>query len=118
MTEQEKQEIVSEVEKQIMSKMKGSLVKEDTQSVLSEPRDKWFRKGTARYSGSLMYNVFGSYIYWCVWEIIRKLTCYICGTGYVRNLQGNEKAAEIAEKLCQTVYDLRTEYTDEQKNEK
>ena len=34
MTEQEKQEIVSEVEKQILEKMKGTVIREDTQSVL------------------------------------------------------------------------------------
>ena len=47
--------------------------------------------------------------------MIRKLTCYICGTSYVRHLSGNEKANEIAEKLCQTVYDLRMEYLEYEK---
>jgi len=47
--------------------------------------------------------------------MIRKLTCYICGTSYVRNLSGNEMANEVAEKLCQLVFELRTEYLEHEK---
>ena len=109
MTEQEKQEIVSEVEKQILEKMKGTVIREDTQSVLKKPRSKWFTSASCN-TESIMYKLFGTYVYWCVWDMIRKLTCYICGTSYVRNLSGNEMADEVVEKLCQFVYDLRTEY--------
>lgn len=113
MTKQEKQEIVAEVEKQILEKMKGTVIREDTQSVLKKPRDKWFNgQRSHQESISIMYKLFGSYVYWSVWDMIRKLTCYICGTSYVRNLSGNEYANEIAEKLCQTVYDLKMEYTE------
>ena len=109
MTEQEKQEIVSDVEKQILEKMKGTVIREDTQSVLKKPRSKWFTSASCN-TESIMYKLFGTYVYWSVWDMIRKLTCYICGTSYVRNLSGNEMADEVAEKLCQFVYDLRTEY--------
>ena len=114
MTEQEKQEIVSEVEKQILEKMKGTVIREDTHSVLKEPRSKWFTS-TSCNQESIMYKLFGTYIYWSVWEMIRKLTCYICGTSYVRNLLGNEMANEVAEKLCQLVFELRTEYLEHEK---
>lgn len=42
-----------------------------------------------------------------VWETIRKLTCVVCGKQYVRQLANVENVDEIAEKLCQFVYDLK-----------
>jgi len=106
MTDQEKKEIIAEVESSIMEKMKGKCIKEDTQSALSTPRNKWFSHIN---KPSLMHKEFGNYAYWQVWENVRKLTCLICGVGYCRQLVGNEDAEEIAEKMCQFVYDLRKE---------
>lgn len=61
MTEQEKQEIVSEVEKQILEKMKGTVIREDTQSVLKKPRSKWFTSASCN-TESIMYKLFGTYL--------------------------------------------------------
>ena len=113
MTEQEKNEILDELEKRIDQKYKGCLSKEDTQSVLKQAREKWFQKpikGSLGVRESLMHKLFGNIIYWQVWELIRKLTCIICGCQYVRHLAGCDYAEEVAEKLCQTVYDLKKEY--------
>lgn len=112
MTEQEKNEIIEEVEKRLEKKYKGCLTKEDTQSVLKEVREKWFhnpQKGW-KHLDTPMHKVFGNIIYWQVWEMIRKLTCVICGCQYVRHLSGCDYAEEVAERLCQCVYDLKTEY--------
>lgn len=38
---------------------------------------------------------------------INTVTCVICGKQYVRHLANVENADEIAEKLCQFVYDLK-----------
>lgn len=114
MTEQEKQQIISEIEQNILEKMKGSVIKEDTHSVLKEPRNKWF-SGTSFAKESPMYKLFGGYVYWAVWDCIRKLTCFICGTSYVRNLKDIEFANEVAEVLCATVYEFAKRYR-EQKN--
>ena len=74
MTEQEKKELLDELEKRIDEKYKGCLTREE------------------------------------VWETIRKLTCVICGKQYVRQLANVENADEIAEKLCQFVYDLKIDF--------
>lgn len=108
MTEQEKAEILDELEKRMDKKYKGYLSKEDTQAVLKNVREKWFTLELNK--SSPMHKLFGNIIYWQVWELIRKLTCIICGCQYVRHLSGCDYAEEVAEKLCQCVFDLKTEY--------
>lgn len=110
MTEQEKNEIIEKVEKHLEQKYKGCLSREDTQSVLKNVREKWFTHETQLHKDSPMHKLFGNIIYWQVWELIRKLTCIICGCQYVRHLAGCDYAEEVAEKLCQTVYDIKVEY--------
>ena len=110
MTEQEKAEILDELEKRMEKKYKGCLSREDTQSVLANTRNKWFTHDCSRGKDSPMHKIFGNIIYWQVWELIRKLTCIICGCQYVRHLAGCAYAEEVAEKLCQCVFDLKTEY--------
>ena len=59
----------------------------------------------------MMEEAFGSSIIaWQIWEIIRKLTCVVCGKQYVRHLAEVENADEIAEKICQFVYDLTMDF--------
>lgn len=110
MTEQEKNEIIEEVERRLEKKYKGCLSREDTQVVLKNAREKWFTRDAIRGKDSPMHKVFGNIIYWQVWELIRKLTCIICGCQYVRHLSGNKYAEEMAERICQFVYDLKIEY--------
>ena len=111
MTELEKAEILDELEKRMEKKYKGCLSREDTHSVLKNTREKWFTYD--KFNGkpeSPMHKIFGNIIYWQVWELIRKLTCVICGCQYVRHLSGCSYAEEVAERLCQCVYDLKKEY--------
>lgn len=110
MTEQEKELLLDELEKRIEKKYKGCLTREDTQSVLKNVRDKWFTYDAIRGPKSPMFNLFGTIIYWQVWENIRKLTCVICGCQYVRHLSRVKDAEEVAEKLCQAIYDIKREY--------
>ena len=86
--------------------------REDTQSVLKKPREKWFSHSVGKGNESLMFGLFGTIIYWQVWELIRKLTCVICGKQYVRHLSECRYADEVAEKICQFVYDLKVEYSE------
>lgn len=110
MTEQEKKEILDELEKRFEKKYKGCISKEDVQSVLRNPRDKWFRNENGSGSGSKMAEAFdSSIISWQVWEVIRKLTCVICGKQYVRHLIEEDNPDEVAERLCELVYSLRNE---------
>lgn len=43
------------------------------------------------------------------WEYINE----ICGKQYVRQIAGIEEAPEIAEKICQYIYDLAVEFKEE-----
>lgn len=105
MTEQEKREIIDELENRMEQKYKGFLTKEDTQSVLKNVRTKWFTQ--QNHVDSPMFRIFGRIIYWQVWELTRKLTCIICGYQYVRHLSGCNYAEDVAEQLCQTIYNLK-----------
>ena len=117
MTDIEKQEIIAEVEASVMAKVDKKYGREDTQSVLKAPREKWFGNSDTRYKTCPpMREAFGTFIDYQVWEIIRRLTCLIMGRKYVRQLSGDAKAEEVAERICQFVYDLRNEIRE--KNEK
>ncbi len=114
MTENEKLEIIEEVEKRLEEKYKGIISKEDVATVLAEPRNKWFRdpdvKSASVANKSPMVYAFGnSIVAWQVWEEIRKLTCRICGKHYVRQLEQSDHADEVCEKLCELVYELACE---------
>lgn len=116
MTEIEKQQILTELEARITEKMKGTLIKEDTGNVLSDTRKKWFNHTDGINQNSLMFKVFGTYIYWNVWDCIRKLTCYICGTSYVRNIKDTDFANSVADAICQIVYDYAIKYREKENN--
>lgn len=106
-----KEEILSELEE----RLKGVVIREDTQSALAATRNKWFKDKGMWPARSPMYEVFGNVVFWTVWELIRKLTCLICGCGYVRQLKDHDEANDVAERLCQTVYDLRKEFLEKRK---
>jgi hypothetical protein len=111
MTEQEKKELLDELEKRMDEKYKGCLTREDVTTTLKVPREKWFKDENGGGHNSLMSEIFDSpIISWQVWKTIRKLTCVICGKQYVRQLANVENADEVAEKLCQFVYGLKIEF--------
>ena len=62
MTESEKEEILNELEERFEKKYKGCLTREDTQSVLREPRNKWLRDDRGNGRDSLMSNAFDNTI--------------------------------------------------------
>ena len=107
----EKEALIEEIEQRMEQKYADSLARKETGSVLAAPREKWFRDEYDCGGNSLMTQTTGNSVTaWQVWELIRKLTCIACGENYVRNLgHCKEKAEAIAEKLCQTFYDLAME---------
>lgn len=110
MTEQEKQEIITELEQRLEQKFSNRLTKQGSQTILKVPREKWFKDTNNSGQQSLMSEVFNSpYASWKIWDAIRKLTCIVCGKNYVQQLADIEDADEVAEKLCQFVYDLKKE---------
>lgn len=119
MTVEEKEELKAEILEEVQNSLKGKVIREDVSTMLKEPREYWFVKRTVdgnRVDGK-MRSVIDSVTSWAMWELIRKLTCYICGKSYVRHLAGDEDiASEICNTLCQTVYDLRVKYMNESKD--
>ena len=59
----EKQEIIAEVEASVMAKVDKKYGREDTQSVLKAPREKWFGNSDTRYKTCPpMREAFGAFI--------------------------------------------------------
>jgi len=74
---------------------------------------KWFRDENGASYNSLMTKATGEpYRSWQIWELIRRATCVCCGVQYVRQLKNVEQANEIADKICQLIYDMAMEYKD------
>ena len=118
-TEAEKLEILDELEKRLDGRLKKIPELEVSGRILKAPREKWFSNADGYCGTSLMGEAFGSSIIaWQVWETIRKLTCVICGKQYVRQIAGIEEAPEIAEKICQYIYDLAIGFKEEKKDGK
>ena len=118
MTVEEKEELKAEILEEVQKSLKGKVIREDVSTTLKEPREYWFVKRTVdgKKQDGLMRTVIDSITSWAMWELIRKLTCYICGKSYVRHLVGEEDIAnQICNVLCQTVYDLRVKYIAESK---
>lgn len=115
MTDQEKQQLKDELMKEVLSELNRLEDKDHSKQALQEVREKWFkgkkmnRLSTFTYE-STMEKAFGKYIPWKVWDEVRRITCRICGAGRLTNLADTTFANYAADKLCQTIYDLRVEY--------
>ena len=115
-TEAERLEILDELEKRLDGRLKKIPEREVSGRILKAPREKWFSDTDGYCGTSLMGEAFRSGP--TAWEAIRKLTCAVCGVRKVRELKDVEEAPEIAEKICQYIYDLAVEFKEEMKNGK
>lgn len=107
MTEQEKQEIISEIKKYFREQGMTA----NAYNCLDDVRSKWFRERRRGDEDSPFEKAFDSTnAALRVWENIRRLTCIMCGKTHVTELRNDPYAEEICEKLCQFVYDLKMEY--------
>ena len=117
----EREQLKKEIMQELESKYTGVTIRENVQEVLEKTREKWFKNAKfpdMLYRASLMAKAFNStQVAWKAWDSIRHLTCFICGVGHVRRLEDSRVANEIAEILCQTVYDLRMKYFGGKTNE-
>lgn len=96
MTEQEKQELIKELKSKLVEE-RYLHVTDGTQTVLKEPRDKWFRGRYEGWANSPMGEAFGGGVMASqAWEQIRRLTCLIHGKRYVRHLVGDDAARQMA----------------------
>lgn len=106
MTEAEKREIVQAV----LAEMNNS-ARAVTARGLTPTHDKWFRDELGTASTSLMGKAFGNdgTRAYAIWELTRRATCAICGARYVNQLKDLDEANKVADKICQTIYDLAIE---------
>jgi hypothetical protein len=88
---------------QLKADIKAEILKELTgkDSVTPTSDRGLYNKVRSKYKNKL-YAVYGVYHYAQVWDHIRRLSCYMAGVKYIRELTPSSeiKAAEIAEKLC------------------
>ena len=90
MTEQEKKEIIDEIEERLEVKYKGIISREDIATTLREPREKWFRDARRGGHNSLMTQAVGSSITaWAIWE---------------RWASGKTSTPQLRKVLCATAY--------------
>ncbi len=120
MTEQEKQQLKAELMKEIFEEInsKNLKIKDSPQTALKTVREKWFRNNDNKkdkYSTSIMATSFDIHIQHRIWEAFTKLTYYINGEKVIRDLKDTDFANYVADKLCQTIYDLRKEYIEKSK---
>lgn len=108
MTEQEKNEILDELEKRMEKKI--GCVERPKRDLLRIVRKKWFDDG----KDSPMGKAFSEYPE-NIWECIRRLTVKICNKKRVIYLEESDNADEIAERICQFIYDLKVEVKEDSK---
>lgn len=88
--------------------------------MLTPTLHKWFEGEKKNASDSLMGKAFNGqgYTAYKVWQNLRPIVTSITGHDRITDipLEDEELANRLAEKLCQTVYDLRMEYRKEKSN--
>lgn len=95
--------------------------KEFTPRLLSPTHIKWFRDEKGNASNSKMGKAFhgdGVRTYQ-IWDRVRPICTAICGKAYVRqvSIDDAEYINEVADKLCQLIYDSKIEF-DRRKKER
>lgn len=96
--------------------------KAPTPRLLAPTHEKWFKADDGSFGGSKMGKAFAErgYKAYTIWDKLRSIAVSITGKSYVRHIapQDMEKVNEIADRLCQCVYECRQDwikYKQEQK---
>lgn len=100
MSNEEIQKLKADIKAEILQDITGKPLKHDRNGVFDEVRDKYKDE---------LHKAYGTYHYDQVWQCIRKLSCYMAGVNYVRELSPSLefRAAEGAEVLLQMVIKAR-----------
>ncbi len=109
MTDQEKQqlkaELKDELRQEIVEELKNQKVKETKKFVLMPTRKKWI-------NSNVLHKVFGDYTDKKIWERVNYLVARICDERRLDLISEADFANYAADKLCQTIYDLRVEFNE------
>ncbi len=105
MTDQEKQQMKAEMMKEIIAEIKNQNIKVavNKKSILASMRNKWVKSDA-------LHKAFGDYTDHRIWERVNYLVSRICGVKRLDLISELDFANYAADKLCQTIYDLRVEY--------
>lgn len=111
MTDQELKEFIDRAVREALS---ASQQKEFTPRLLQPTHEKWFRDGSGNTARSKMGKAFGGNGVKAaqIWDRVRPICTAICGKSYVRqvNYADEEFINEVADKICQLIYDSKLEY--------
>lgn len=96
-------------------------VQKPTPRVFEPTHQKWFRDEVGNASFSKMGKAFNlqGYRSYQIWDKLRPVATWICGRRYARDIpvEDAEMANHIADKLCQTVYQLKVEFDSYKENQ-
>ena len=107
MTAQEKAEIIKELREELLNEQ----IERGGKNCLKPTYDKWCKDSKGKVYESTMRKAFqyDGVAQYQAWECIRKLTCKIMGTSYVRQIKDLKTANHVADELCETVCNLLDE---------
>ena len=92
----------------------GPEQKKQTPRILTPTQQKWFRDESGSSSTSKMGEAFDGkgYKAYQIWDKLRVLAVAIAGKSYVRQIdpEDADKINEIADRLCQCVYEAREDW--------
>jgi hypothetical protein len=100
MSAEELVKLKKEIKSELLQELTGKPPKADRNGVFDEVRNKYRDQ---------LHKAYGTYHYDQVWQCIRKLSCYMAGVCYVRELSPSIefKAAEAAEILLKMVIEAK-----------
>lgn len=103
MTDAERESIIREVVSRLKAEPNRNTIGD---RVLAPTYHKWFRDGNNPPYDAKMREIMDGQQAYSVWDLVRRVTCNLCGVKYVRNIKDADKANRIADTICQTIYDL------------
>lgn len=124
MTPQEYEAMKDQIKAEIMQELSKDKPSERSQQALVPTRRKYINNKSAGrhmrgYSEEApMRTLFNGVRASQVWDLVRRLTCWIMEQSYVSELKEEGLANEIASQLCETIIDCRKKYLDHNKEPK
>lgn len=95
MTKEEIEQLKADIKAEVIKELTGkdAVIPVSEKGLYNRVRNKYKDK---------LYQVYGVYHYAQVWDHIRRLSCYMAGVKYIRELTPSSEivAADYAEKLC------------------
>ena len=124
MTEQELATLKEQIKAEIIEEMTESNHPSMRKNQLTPTRRKYindtrFGRGSKPYrEPAPMRTVFDPVKTGHIWELVRRLTCWIMEKSYVQDIAEEDLANEIASDLCEAIINCRKKYLNRNKTSK